>query len=103
MLDTKKMRGKNPEAQAAACLYFACRMQGAPRSFIEICTVSRVPKKEISRCYKIIRTTLDNNLELITSADFMSRFCGNLDLPNYVQVAATRIAKKAVELDLVAG
>jgi len=103
MLESKRMRGRSAESQAAACLYFACRMQNAPRTFIEICTVARQPKKEISRCYKIIRNTLDNNLELITSADFMSRFCGNLELPNYVQVAATRIAKKAVELDLVAG
>ncbi|EYC22378.1 hypothetical protein Y032_0017g3314 [Ancylostoma ceylanicum] len=33
----------------------------------------------------------------------MSRFCGNLSLPNSIQAAATRIAKRAVEMDLVAG
>lgn len=36
-------------------------------------------------------------------ATFQSRFCGNLGLPHSIQAAATRIAKKAVELDLVAG
>ncbi|PIC25370.1 hypothetical protein B9Z55_018328 [Caenorhabditis nigoni] len=36
-------------------------------------------------------------------ADFMSRFCENLYLPNSVQAAATRIAKRAVDMDLVAG
>jgi len=42
-------------------------------------------------------------LDQITSADFMSRFCSNLSLPNTVQIAATVIARRAVELDLVAG
>ena len=71
--------------------------------FVEICAASRVSKKEIGRCFRLIVKALETNLEQITSADFMSRFCGNLGLPNNVQVAATRIAKKAVELDLVAG
>lgn len=33
----------------------------------------------------------------------MSRFCSNLSLPKQVQMAATYIARKAVELDLVPG
>jgi transcription initiation factor TFIIIB Brf1 subunit/transcription initiation factor TFIIB len=34
---------------------------------------------------------------------FQSRFCSNLGLPTSVQKAATHIARKAVEIDLVAG
>uniref|UniRef100_A0A914UMF9 Transcription initiation factor IIB n=2 Tax=Plectus sambesii TaxID=2011161 RepID=A0A914UMF9_9BILA len=103
VLDSKALKGRNNEAQAAACLYIACRKEGVPRTFKEICAVSRVSKKEIGRCFKLIIKSLETNLEQITSADFMSRFCANLGLPNQVQAAATRIAKKAVELDLVAG
>ncbi|VDN53527.1 unnamed protein product [Dracunculus medinensis] len=103
VLDSKALRGKNNEAQAAACLYIACRKEGVPRTFKEICAVSRISKKEIGRCFKLILRTLETSLEQITSADFMSRFCGSLGLPHIVQAAATRIAKKAVELDLVAG
>jgi len=103
VLESKALRGRNNEAQAAACLYIACRKEGVPRTFKEICAVSRVSKKEIGRCFKLIMKCLETNLEQITSADFMSRFCGNLWLPFYIQGAATRIAKKAVELDLVAG
>lgn len=33
----------------------------------------------------------------------MSRFCSNLGLPNMVQRAATHIARKAVEMDIVPG
>ncbi|PIC25373.1 hypothetical protein B9Z55_018329 [Caenorhabditis nigoni] len=103
VLDSRALRGKNNEAQAAACLYIACRKDGVPRTFKEICAVSRVSKKEIGRCFKIIIRNLETNLEQITSADFMSRFCGNLYLPNSIQAAATRIAKRAVDMDLVAG
>ena len=42
-------------------------------------------------------------MDLITTGDFMSRFCSNLCLPKQVQRAATHIARKAVELDLVPG
>uniref|UniRef100_A0A1I7XMU3 Transcription initiation factor IIB n=1 Tax=Heterorhabditis bacteriophora TaxID=37862 RepID=A0A1I7XMU3_HETBA len=103
VLDSKALKGKNNEAQAAACLYIACRKDGVPRTFKEICAVSRVSKKEIGRCFKLIIKSLETNLEQITSADFMSRFCGNLSLPNSIQAAATRIAKRAVDMDLVAG
>ena len=103
VLDSRAVLGEDNEAQAAACLYIACRKDGVPRTFKEICAVSRVSKKEIGRCFKIIIRNLETNLEQITSADFMSRFCGNLYLPNSIQAAATRIAKRAVDMDLVAG
>uniref|UniRef100_A0A915DX60 Transcription initiation factor IIB n=1 Tax=Ditylenchus dipsaci TaxID=166011 RepID=A0A915DX60_9BILA len=103
ILDSKACRGKNSEAQAAACLYIACRQEGVARTFKEICAVTRVSKKVIGRCFKLIQKTLETDLDQITSADYMSRFCGNLELPSSIQAAAICIAKKAVELDMVAG
>lgn len=130
-MDSKALRGKNNEAQAAACLYIACRKEGVPRTFkgncildrqhelaatnggehmflyklssakrkegswvvlvrwkfsaafvsnktdsiclayLEICAASRVSKKEIGRCFKLIIKSLETSLEQITSADFM--------------------------------
>lgn len=69
----------------------------------EICAVSRISKKEIGRCFKLILKALETSVDLITTGDFMSRFCSNLGLPKQVQMAATFIARKAVELDLVPG
>ncbi|ELW48465.1 Transcription initiation factor IIB [Tupaia chinensis] len=43
------------------------------------------------------------SVDLITTGDFMSTFCSNLCLPKQVQMTATHIAHKAVELDLVPG
>lgn len=41
---------------------------------VEICAASRVSKKEIGRCFKLIIKSLETSLEQITSADFMVSF-----------------------------
>ncbi|XP_026691619.2 transcription initiation factor IIB-like isoform X2 [Ciona intestinalis] len=101
--ESKSLRGRANDAISAACLYIACRQEGVPRTFKEICAISRISKKEIGRSFKLIVKNLETNVEVITSGDFMSRFCSNLNLPPYVQRGATHIARKAVEKDLVAG
>lgn len=101
--DGKNLKGRANDAIASACLYIACRQEGVPRTFKEICAVSKISKKEIGRCFKLILKALETSVDLITTGDFMSRFCSNLGLPNLVQRAATHIARKAVELDIVPG
>ncbi len=101
--EQRSLRGRSNDAIAAACLYIACRQEGVPRTFKEICAVSRVSKKEIGRCFKLILRAIETNVSLINSGDFMSRFCSNLTLPTSVQKAATYVANKAMELDLVPG
>jgi len=101
--DQKSLKGRSNDAIASACLYIACRQEGVPRTFKEICAISKIPKKEIGRCFKLILRTLETSVDLITSGDFMSRFCSNLGLPSSVQRAASHIARRAVELDLVPG
>jgi len=101
--DGRSLRGRANGAIAAACLYIACRQEGVPRTFKEIVAVSTINKKEIGRCFKLILKAHDTNVDLITTGDFMSRFCGMLDLAKYVQKAATQIAKKASDMDIVPG
>lgn len=101
--ESKSLKGRSNDAISAACLYIACRQEGVPRTFKEICAISRISKKEIGRSFKLIVKNLETSVDLITSGDFMSRFCSNLELPNSIQKAATYIARKAVDIDLVAG
>ena len=103
--DGRSLKGRSSSAIASACLFIACRQENVPRSFKEICAVSRVPKKEIGRCFKIIIKSLsiETTVEQSTSGDYMARFCSNLSLPPPVQRAATHIARRAVDLDLVRG
>ncbi|XP_035908658.1 transcription initiation factor IIB-like [Anopheles stephensi] len=99
----KELRHRSIDAKATASLYIACRQEGVARSFKELCAVSSVSKKEIGRCFKLIVKTLATSLDLITSDDFMSRFCTNLRLPMVVQQSATHIAQTAYQLDIVSG
>ncbi|PRD32683.1 UNVERIFIED_CONTAM: TfIIB [Trichonephila clavipes] len=101
--DGKTLKGRSNDAIASSCVYIACRQEGVPRTFKEICAVSKVSKKEIGRCFKLILKALETSVDLITTGDFMSRFCSNLGLPTSVQRGATYIARKAVELDIVPG
>lgn len=103
VLDADGLRRGDRHAQAAACLYVACRMGAAPRTFKEICAVSNASKRDIGRCFKKIVGLLEESVEVVTGIDFMSRFCGNLGLPKVVQEAAICIAKNALHFDLVAG
>ncbi|XP_066965289.1 transcription initiation factor IIB [Macrobrachium rosenbergii] len=101
--DGKNLKGRSNDAIASASLYIACRQEGVPRTFKEICAVSKISKKEIGRCFKLILKALETQVDLITTGDFMSRFCSNLGLPASVQKGATHIARKAVDLDIVPG
>ncbi|XP_043484453.1 transcription initiation factor IIB [Leptopilina heterotoma] len=101
--DQKVLKGRANNAICSACLYIACRQEGVPRTFKEICAVSSVSKKEIGKCFKLILKALQTNVEVITTGDFMSRFCANLQLPNNVQRCATHIARKTSELNIISG
>lgn len=76
--DGKNLKGRSNDAKASACLYIACRQEGVPRTFKEICAVSKISKKEIGRCFKLTLKALETSVDLITTADFMCRFCANL-------------------------
>lgn len=101
--DEKLLRGKSSDAVIAACIFIACRQEKVGRTFREICALTRVPKKEIGRCYKSLQAKLQTNTTIMNSEDLMLRFCSNLQLPNYVQKAGIDIVKRAKELGTLAG
>ncbi|KAI8978612.1 cyclin-like protein [Pilobolus umbonatus] len=101
--DEKLLRGKSSDAVIAACIFIACRQEKVGRTFKEICALTRVPKKEIGRCYKSLQAKLQTNTSVMNSEDLMSRFCSNLQLPNYVQKAGMDLVKRAKEVGTLAG
>ena len=44
--------------------------------------------------FQLILKAHDTNVEIITTGDFMNRFCGTLGLARDIQRAATTIAKR---------
>lgn len=103
VIDKNSFKMRSKDAVASACLYISCRQDNIPRTFKEICAVSRVSRKEISRCFKLVLRSLGTTLEAISTDEFMRRFCTNLQLPPCIQEAAMEIAGKSVNMDLVPG
>ena len=107
--DEKLIRGRAYDAVAAACLFIACRQEDVPRSFKEICSISRFNKKDIGRCFKHLKRVLPqfaqpgSNAPANSPEKFMSRFCSNLDLPNHVEKIATHIAQSAEKRNIAPG
>ncbi|KAM9994819.1 hypothetical protein ACTFIY_000997 [Dictyostelium cf. discoideum] len=105
MDDKKSTKGRSVDGMVAAALYIACRQEHLSRTFKEIAALTNVPKKEISRCYKIMKETFASvlNLQTISSEDFTSRFCSTLKLPNDVKKGAEHVSKMAMDMGIVAG
>ncbi|CAG8595485.1 1091_t:CDS:2 [Ambispora gerdemannii] len=101
--EEKLLRGKSTESIIAACIFIACRQENVPRTFKEICAITRVPKKEIGRCFKTLIRTFETNVATMTSEDLMSRFCSMLGLSIQVQKAAVDLTKKVKDCGTLAG
>ena len=56
--DSKQLKGKTIQSIIAACIFIACRKANVPRTFKEICALTKVPKNEIGRVYKTIEKLL---------------------------------------------
>lgn len=105
----KLIKGRSNDAIIAACMYIACRQESVPRTFKEICTVSKSSKRDIGRCFKTILKSIQSininapMIPTISSDDYFARFCNRLGLPIMVQKLSSNIANRANALNLVNG
>jgi transcription initiation factor TFIIB len=103
--ERKLLRGKSNDALIAACIFIACRQEGVTRTFKEICALTKVPKKEIGRCFKALARELDTAMlsQDMAGGDLMLRFCSYLSLPAEVKKAAKAVGERAKDLGTLAG
>lgn len=101
--DSRGIRGRSTGSKATACLYIACRQEGCPRTFKEICAVSECRTKSVKRAFMHIVQLMGLSVEIIKSDDYMSRFCAKLEVSRDVQRVANSLACKASERGLVLG
>lgn len=59
--DAKYFKGKSTEVIIAGCIFIACRQSNAPRTFREIFALTKVPKKEIGRTFKMLEKFLQDD------------------------------------------
>lgn len=99
----KLIRGRSIEGIAAAVLYAACRQCNVPRTLEEMSRVTDLPKKEIGRNYRHLSRELELKLLPTTPQDYISRFCGRLNLTTDVQIKALNLLKQAQQKELTSG
>ncbi|KAJ2066522.1 transcription initiation factor IIB [Coemansia sp. S2] len=97
-------RGKNQDAITATCVFLACRQQAVPRTFKELCALTRVPRKDIGRMFKYLKDKLGAaDTAAMSSDDLMTRYCANLSLLETAQECAILLGRMARERDTLAG
>lgn len=105
--EQRRLRNRPRLAIVSACIYIACKVHKASRSFKEISSISAVTTKDMTKCYKNIIKLIDTSHQDLSvhvdSGEFMSRFCSQLDLPPEVQRIATHIAATAKEMSITDG
>lgn len=92
------MRKATSRPLMVAIIYIACNQEGFGRSFKELAKASGVVEKEIRSFYKSLTKILPNSsTPPLDPAALVDRYCARLgdDLPEWVKIGASQIAKKA--------
>lgn len=102
-IQKKLVRGRSIEAMVAATLYAACRMQQKPRPLDEVADSSRVDRKKLGQCYRLLTRSLSIKIPLSNPVDYISRFASQLSLSSPVQLRTVEILQQSRELGLTIG
>ena len=107
---TKISRGSNRSGIIAACVYFACKESGAPRSSKEIAEMfsitSPVMTKGVKKCQEIIHMNKKNQKRLtktesIRPGDFIERFCNKLNMDTRFTQEIIDICKVTISENII--
>ena len=102
-IDNRLVRGRSIEAMIAATVYAAARVRRVPRTLDEIAAESRISKKELGRCYRLLIRKLQLNIPLASPVDYLVRFGTELGLSGLCCRNAANILQKAKDAGLTAG
>lgn len=103
-IQTKQaLKGRSNEAIAAACLYVAYRKNCVPRTFKEICAVSKASKRDIGKCYKVISKEIGEVIMHTSIVDYIPRFVAHLNLPTKIENQAKQIIETIDKIGILLG
>lgn len=97
------VRGRSIESVIAATVYLACRELKIPRSLDEVVKYTRVPRKDIARCYRLLLRELGIKVSTADPSDYITRIVSALGLPGTVIRTATEILNMAREKGITGG
>ncbi|WP_440059936.1 transcription initiation factor IIB [Thermogladius sp. 4427co] len=97
------VRGRSIESVIAAAVYVASRAHRIPRSLDEITKYTRIPRKEIARCYRLLLKELGIRVTAVDPIDFIPRIAHALGLSGEIVKNATEILNKVRNKGITAG
>ena len=96
-------RGRETSAALAAALYLACREEGTPRTLNEICLISNLKRKAISRQYRDMVVELDIRIPTVDPIKCIARIANQINLSQKITQKAIKIMNAATKSALSAG
>lgn len=100
------LKGKNQDAIIAACIFIACRQARVARTFKEIVALTKVAKKDIAACYKVLERAFETEAPAVSAAStdsLITRYCNQLGTSVPVQRACVHVGLRVDEDGLLAG
>jgi len=115
--ESRVLKGKSQEAIIASCIFVSCRQNGVPRTFKEVMSLTKVPKKEIGRTFKLLEKFLQQHSKatptsvqggvIVQNAKYTAtnatkahelcrRYCNHLGLDNATTIVAQEMADQMV-------
>ena len=97
--------GRFADAYIAACIYVACKNEAVGRTFKDLSSLTKVPRRDIGRCYKELQAILgDEGKSSLKPEDLITRYCALLRISSSdVERLATQIIQRASALELTSG
>ena len=102
-LDNGLVRGRSIAAIAAASLYAACRMSETPRTLKDVSAASRIRKKDVARCYRLLVRELDLRMPVEDPVKRISKIATKVEITMPTQQRAIKIINEAKTQGIVAG
>ena len=94
---------RSPDLDCAATLYAACRIRQKPRPLDEVADASRIDKKKLGQCYRLLLRSLNVRIPLSNPIDYISRFASQLELSSPVQLRTVEILERSRDMGLTIG
>lgn len=102
-LEKGLVRGRSISAIVAAAVYAACRRYDRPRSLKEVAAVSRVKKKDIARCYRLLVQELGLKMPIPDPKNYVSKIAAKAGIPEKTQMEAIRLLDETERRGAVVG
>jgi transcription initiation factor TFIIB len=96
-------RGRETAAALAAALYLACRQEGTPRTLKEICIISNIKRKAVSRPYRDMVIELDIRIPTVDPIKCIARIANQINLNQKIKQKAINIMNATTKSELSAG